>query len=157
MHSVIHESGFLLSNFHASRTNVSPYHASCINPLPPFFSGILVVLYLYLASRDFWNLLIWHYILITSDVSCSILFTYVFALRQVLHFSFSLTPSGDIIVTSFPYLPVTLGGFGAWVDESLCPSSPGARPFSFSPFLNRHILFWSQIFVPSFIATLPWS
>lgn len=77
-------------------------------------------------------------------------------------FLFYLTPSGDIIVTSFPYLPVTWSGFGTWVVNSLFPFlwliwtwSPGARLFSFSPLLHRRILFWSRIFVPLFTATLP--
>ena len=35
MHSGIHESLLFLSNFHASRSSFSPYHASRINPLPP--------------------------------------------------------------------------------------------------------------------------
>ena len=34
MDSGIHESRFLLSDFHALRTNFSPHHASRINPLP---------------------------------------------------------------------------------------------------------------------------
>ena len=35
MRSGIHEFRFFLSNFHASRSSFSPYHASRINPLPP--------------------------------------------------------------------------------------------------------------------------
>ena len=35
MRSDIYESCFFLSNFHASRSSFSPYHASRIKPLPP--------------------------------------------------------------------------------------------------------------------------
>ena len=33
---------FLLSNFHASRSSFSPYHASRINPLPPSYENIII-------------------------------------------------------------------------------------------------------------------